>query len=239
MCLLCYRAQSFNLVGCRSKRYIIIINNQSIDLIKPYFFKLSFGFRNIKCDGEGSSLPLLTFAFYSSAHQINHFLSNCKPQAGSLNTVDTAVCLTRERLIHRLYEFRTHSDACIRHNVDHLYAAGNGTCFLTHIYTDSSTRFRIFDGIGEYIDIYLIQAKLIRIQVFLFHMINMKIELNILFLNHRLRYIYKVFNSLNNGECHGAQFQFTAFYLGNIQNIINQSQQMIAGKADLPKVFSG
>ena len=66
-------------------------------------------------------------------------------------------------------------------------------------------------------------------------MIDMETEFNLLFLDHRLRNVYKVLNRFHNGECHGTQFQFSAFHLRQIQNVVDQCQQMIAGKTDLPE----
>ena len=66
----------------------------------------------------------------------------------------------------------------------------------------------------------------------------MESEINILFLDHRLRDIYKVLNRFHNGECHGTQFQLSAFYLRDIQNVVDQRQQMIAGQTDFPKALT-
>ncbi len=62
-------------------------------------------------------------------------------------------------------------------DIDQLYTARHSALFLAHIYADASARFRVFDGVGEDVDINLIQAELIRIQVFLLHLIDMETEI--------------------------------------------------------------
>ena len=66
----------------------------------------------------------------------------------------------------------------------------------------------------------------------------MESEINVLFLDHRLRDIDKVFNRFHNGECQRTQLQLSAFYLRYIQNIVDQRQQMIAGQSDFPKTLT-
>ena len=103
-----------------------------------------------------------------------------------MNTVDTAVCLAGEGLVHGRHEFRAHTDARICYTIAQPYTAGYVTLFLLHIHADLAAGFRVFNGVGENVDINLIQAELVGIQVFLFHLIDVEAELNILFLDHRL-----------------------------------------------------
>ena len=71
-------------------------------------------------------------------------------------------------------------------------------------------------------------------QIFLFHPVNPEGEINILFLDHRLRDVDQVLNRFLDGKRQRRQFQLSAFNLGDIKNIIDQGQQMISGKPDLP-----
>ena len=54
------------------------------------------------------------------------------------------------------------------------------------LYTDTSAQFRIFDRVGKDIDIDLIQAELVCIQILLLHRVGVEAEFYILFLDHRL-----------------------------------------------------
>ena len=69
-------------------------------------------------------------------------------------------------------------------------------------------------------------------------MVDMETELKVLLLDHRLRDVHKVLNSIHDGECQGTELQFPALHLGNIQDIVDQSKKMIACKTDLTETFS-
>ena len=129
---------------------------------------------------------MLALTFNRPTHQLDHLLCYGQTKARSLNAVDTAVCLTGERLIHSFHELRTHTDTRIGYNISQPYTSGQGTLFFSHFYTDTPTGFSVLDGVGEDIDIYLVQTELVCIQVFLFHPIDIEAEFNILFLDHRL-----------------------------------------------------
>ena len=49
----------------------------------------------------------------------------------------------------------------------------------------------------------------------------MKAEFDILFLDHRLRNVYKILDCFHDGERQRTQFQFSAFHLGYIQNVVD------------------
>ena len=79
---------------------------------------------------------------------------------------------------------------------------------------------------------------MIRVQVLFFHPVDTEAELDILFLDHRLRQVYKVLHSFHDRERQRVEIELSALHLGDIQNIVDQCEQMIAGKADLSKAFS-
>ena len=66
---------------------------------------------------------------------------------------------------------------------------------------------------GENIDINLVQTELICKQVFLFHLIDVEAELNVLLLDHRLGNRDKVLHRFYNGEGKRTQLQLAAFHL--------------------------
>ncbi len=65
----------------------------------------------------------------------------------------------------------------------------------------------------------------------------MEAEFDVLFLDHRLRDVHEVLDCFHDGERQRAQLQLSAFHLGYIENVVDERQQMIAGKADLPEAF--
>ena len=173
-------------ISSRLKQDLVVVNNQNINRIKHHFITLSVGQGDIQHNSKGCPFPPFALTFNGSAEQIDHLLCNGQAKTGSLNTVDTAVCLTGEGLVHGRHEFRAHTDARICYTIAQPYAAGYCALLLLHINADLAAGFRVFNGVGENVDIDLIQAELVGIQVFLFHLIDVEAELNILFLNHRL-----------------------------------------------------
>ena len=165
---------------------LIIINKQNVDRFKLHIFPLPVRFRNIQHNSEGRSLALLTLAVNRTTKQIDHLPGNGQPKPRSLNTVDTAVYLTGEGLVHGCHEFRAHANTRICDNIDQTYAAGHVAFFLTQVYTDTPAWLCILYGIGKNIYIDLVQTELVCIQIFLVHLIDMETEFNILFLDHRL-----------------------------------------------------
>ena len=107
-----------------------------------------------------------------------------------------------------------------------------------HIHADTSARLRVFDGVGKDVNIDLVQPQLVGIKIFFFKPADTEIEIDILFLDHRLGQVDEVFHRFNDGEGQRAEVQFSAFNLGNVQNIIDQRKQVFAGQRDFPQVFA-
>ena len=96
---------------------------------------------------------------------------------------------------------------------------------------------RILDGIGQEIDIDLVETQLIAVEMLMIEMIDAEAEIDVLLFHHRLGNIHQILRAFYNGKGGRAQIQLTAFNLGNIQNIVDQGQQMIAGETDFMQVF--
>ena len=145
--------------------------------------------------------------------------------------------LTGKRLVHGGHEFRTHADAGIGYDVRKLHAAGPAAFRLAHVHADAAARFRVFDGVGKNVDIDLIQPKLVGVEVLFFHPADAEIKVDVLFPDHRLRDVHQVFHRLNDGEGLRAEIQLPALDLGDIQNVVDQREQMIASQRNLPQVL--
>ena len=96
---------------------------------------------------------------------------------------------------------------------------------------------RILDGIGQEIDIDLVETQLIAVEMLMIEMIDAEAEIDVLLFHHRLGNVHQILRAFYNGKGGRAQIQLTAFNLGNIQNIVDQGQQMIAGETDFMQVF--
>ena len=193
--------------------------------------------RDIQNDGEGRTFPQLALAVDDSVHQIHHLFRDRKAEAGALNGVDAAVCLAGEGFVHLRHELGTHTHARICNDVGQLDTARLFASLLPQIYADASARLRVFDRVGKDVDVNLIQAQLIGIQILLFHTIDPEIEVDILFLDHRLGDVDQVLDRIDDREGQWAQIQLAALHLGDIQDIVDQRQKMIAGEADFPEII--
>ena len=142
-----------------------------------------------------------------------------------------------EGLVHGFHELRAHAGARVGHDVGQPHATGQSAFVLVHVHGDAPAGLRVFDGVGKDVDVDLVEPQLVRVEVFLFHPVDMEAELDVLFLDHRLRYVHQVLDRFHDGKRHGAQVQLSAFHLGNVQNVVDQRQQVVAGKPDLPEVF--
>ena len=170
-------------------------------------------------------------------HQIDHLLGDGQAQAGSLDRVHAAVCLAGEGLIHTLHELRRHSHARIPDHIRQPDGVFRAPRILQHVHPDLAAWLRILDGIGKEIDIDLVEAQLIGVKMFMIEMIDAEAEIDVLLFHHRLGNVHQVLRAFHNGKGGRAQIELTAFHLGNIQNIVDQGQQVIAGKADFMQVF--
>ena len=235
-------------VGCYAERLqcvdgglqedLVVIDDQDVHRLEHHILPLPIGNGKIQDYGEGRSFTLLALAVYAASHQIDHLLCDGQSEPGALNTVHPAVCLARKRLIHVCHKFRTHADAGIRDPVGQPHTAGLLAFRLAHVHADTSAGFRVFNGIGKDIDVDLIQPKLVGVEIFFFHPTGAEIELDILFLDHRLGEVHEIFHRLDEGEGLRAEIQLSALDLGNVQDIVDQGEQMIAGQRDLPQIFS-
>ena len=102
---------------------------------------------------------------------------------------------------------------------------------------DPAAFLRIFDGIGQQIDEYLIQPRLISNQTFV---PDSRYD-DIKFLTSRFCHgpynrIYRR-NHIVQRKLTDRQHHFTALDLGNIQHIVNQTEQMTAGRRNFFRIF--
>ena len=107
--------------------------------------------------------------------------------------------------------------------------------FLANMSHEIRTPMNAIIGMDEMILRETKEPKLIRIQIFLFHLVDMETEFQILFLDHRVGDIDQILHRFHERECQRAKLQLPALDLGYIQDIVDKRQQMIACKAYLPE----
>ena len=231
-------AERFQCVNRGLKKDCIVVDDQDLHRIKHHIFSLPIRNGKIQYDGECRSFSLLALTVDGAFHQIDHLLCDRKTKPCSLNAVHPTVRLAGKRFIHGCHILRTHADSGIGYDVGQSHTAGFLAFFLTHVHADTAAGFRVFQGIGKDIDIDLIQPKPVGIKILLLHPADTEIEFDVLFFDHRPGQVYEVFHRLNDGERLRTEAQLAALNLGDVQNVVNQGEQMIAGQRDLPQVFS-
>ena len=65
-----------------------------------------------------------------------------------------------------------------------------------------------------------------------------EVEVDILLLHHGIGHVDQVVGAFHDGEGDRRQVQFSAFHFGNIQNIVDQCQKVVAGQIDLFQIIT-
>ena len=136
-----------------------------------------------------------------------------------------------------LHVFRRHPDAGIRHHIGNLYGLVRFALLFPDIHVHRPARLRILHGVGQDVNEDLVDAQLVRVQVFMLKVADPEVEVDVLFLHHRLGNVHQVLRAFHNGEGHRTQVQFAALHLGDVQDVVDQRQQVVAGQVDLPQAF--
>ena len=72
----------------------------------------------------------------------------------------------------------------------------------------------------------------------MFKSADTEIEVDILLLHHGIGHVDQVVGAFHDGEGDRRQVQFSAFHFGNIQNIVDQCQKVVAGQIDLFQIIT-
>ena len=230
-------AHGFERVGRRLQEDRIVVHDEHIQRFQAQILALPVGNGDVDFDREGRALARGALAVDGAAHQVHHLLGDGEAQARALNAVDAAVRLAGEGLVHLLHERRGHADAIVRHGVAELHAAGHAALLLAQVHAHAAAGLGVLDGVGENVDVDLVQAKLVGIEIFLLHVIDAEAEVDVLLLDHRLGDVDQVLGRLHDGEGQRAQGELAALHLGDIQDVVDERQQMAARKADFPEVL--
>ena len=230
-------AERLERVDSRIQKDLVVVDDQDVHRFEHHIVSLPVRDGQIQDHGKRRAFSLFALAVDGASHQVDHLLCDGKSEAGALDAVHTAVRLARERLVHIRHKLRGHADAGIGDLVGQPHAAGFRTLFLMQVHADPPAGFGVFDGVGEDVDVDLIQPELVCVKIFSFDLAGAEIEVDVLFLDHRLRQVYEIFHRLDDGERQRAEGQLSALDLGDVQDIVDQGEQVIAGHRDLPQIL--
>ena len=125
------------------------------------------------------TFSLFTVDFDISAHQIDDVLCNRHTKSCSLYTADGRIFLTFKRLKNMIYKILAHTDARV-FNTKHIFRKSVRTVFLRNADTYSAALLRIFHGIADQIQEYLIQSQLITVYLLVHNINRINIEFQLL-----------------------------------------------------------
>ena len=182
--------------------------------------------------------PPIRFAaqLYGSLHLVHDILGDGHAQPRSFYPVDAGIGLARKRIIDSLLEFFRHADASILH-MDmgaHMPISQRGT-LLIQAHGDGTAQGRELERVGKQIQQNLIQPHVVGIDSFRQNIANTDIETQFLRSDLRLHDAHQPFHDLTQGNDVDIEREPAALDLGHIQHIVDQSQQMPAGKRDFPQ----
>ena len=133
-----------------------------------------------QADNKFGAFALFCLNFNRSSHHIHNVLSNGHTKACPLSPADGGSPLPFKRRKNLLYKFRTHADSTVFYT-DLIQTTV--FCFSRELFQpngNGSTGRRKFDRIGQKIQQYLIQTRLIAIDVLIRHIHSIHIKLQLL-----------------------------------------------------------
>ncbi len=153
-----------------------------------------------------------------------------QPKSRAFNTADEAAVFPFKRVKHAAQEFRTHANAVINH------AALVETVFtvptrLPDTVEDGSAFRGVFHGVTNQVQRHLIDLQRIKEGNFVLH-VAFRGEMQVLFAHVRLKNAFFLRHRGRNVMCRNFQLQLAALDARQIQHIVNQAKQMLAGQVD-------
>ena len=197
-----------------------------------FFFK-----RKLNPHSERRSDALFALHVDCAAHQADHLSGNRHAQTRAFDFVDASVLFTGKRLIERLDVFLRHADTGILHAINQPQTVFLVQRFFPQKHLYASARRRILDGVAQDIDEDLIEPELIGEKLFMQNILKPNIQPDILSARLRIDDIDEVFHLLGKREGCRAERKLPAFHLGDIQNIVDERQQMLARQQQLAQAF--
>ena len=132
-----------------------------------------------------------------------------------------------------LHELLGHADAGVGHTVDEAYHAGHVARQLLQVDGDASVGLGVLEGVRQDVDEHLVDAQLVGVEVLLLHGIGAEVEVYVLLLDHRLRDVDEVLGHIHDGEHNGREGELAAFHLGNVEDVVDECEQVIARELNL------
>ena len=172
-----------------------------------------------------------------AAHHINDVLGNRHAQTGALNLAHRGGTLPLEGLEDPLREFLAHADTGVLHPdlIQSLPLWGIGK--LCHTDGNRAAGGCEFNRVGQQVQEHLIQAGFVAEHILIGHIQHIHIQLQLLGVNLTADDGLNVMKHVGQVHFLLLQLDFAAFDAAHVQHIVDQAQQMVAGREDFRQII--
>ncbi len=171
-----------------------------------------------------------------AVHHLHKALRNGHAQARALNAADGGIALALERLENVRDKFLAHADAVVLY-VEFIAAkALRSVGLFHHPQAHSAARARVFDGIAQQVQKHLIQAQPVAADILVLYIDDIHIQIQLFGVNIGLNDVAQSVQDIGQAARALVQMDLAVFNAAHIQNIVDQAQQMIAGRHDLLQI---
>ena len=212
---------------------LTVLGRQRVGGFRRHVFVLMLRDGHIEGDGERRPLAQLALTLDRASHEVDHLLGDGQTEARALHLVHAAVGLARERVVHALHELLAHAYARVGHAVDQAHHAGRVARQLLQVDVDASVRLGVLEGVRHDVDEHLVDAQLVGIEVLVLHVVGVDAEVDALVLDHGLGDVSEVLCHLSDREGCRRQGELAAFHLGNVQDVVDEREQVVARQLNL------
>ncbi len=199
--------------------------------------RLRIRYTKLQVNGKDGSDVHYAGNLYCSSHKLHDILRDRHAKTGTLYFIRRAVFRSAERVKNSLQILLCHPVSVVLY----LYP---DTLILTGKLTkpdnaepDIPALLSIFDSIGEKIDQYLIQPRLIAHQIFVLYPRHRNLQRLFLCLRRRTDDCVDRRDQIVHRKLSHREYDLPALNLGNIQNVVNQTQEMLSGSPNLLRIF--
>ena len=226
-------ANFFERFHCGAAQGFIVIHDQHIPARQHHVPFLDSGNLQIQRHIEFCALARFAFHRNCAVHGVHNIFCDGHPQAGTLRLVDSGAVFPHKGFKDFILKFRSHADAVVFDLQKHPhigFSLGRGT-FVKGNQNRAALRSK-FHGVGKQVQQHLVEPHAVAVYIFCRNVVNKHVKMLIFGLNLRLDNIDDAIHHLPQGNLIHIQRHFAAFDFGHIQHVVNQSQQMLAGKGD-------
>ena len=191
----------------------------------------------LKCHRKCRSLSDLTGDGNRSVHHIHNVLGNRHAKTGTLNAADRTRPLSLKGFKHMLQKLLTHADSGILYLEFIRSMTFESRSFLQNPNSHNTAGFCKFHGVAQKVQKNLIQSEPVTHHMFIHHICRIDIKFQLPGCNIRLHDRLQIMHDLRKGCLFFFDLHLAAFDAAHIQHVVDQTEQMIAGRGDFTQII--